>query len=229
MTAFLAIAGVLTFVVLAIVLRPLWNEARGVALGSAAGFVLAACGLYLLVGTPDALDPQLRAAPATPADAIARLEAELARDEKKVEAWFALGQLHTAERNFEKARDAFVRAAELAPEEADVLVETAKSIALAHPQKQFDASAIAYLERALRVQPRHERARWFLGIAHRQAGNAAKAALLWESLLGQVDAATERELRTQIAAARSEAGLPALAEATTGAHALRVHVDMALR
>ena len=219
MTAFIAIAALLTLLVLAIALRPLWNESRRLALGSGVGAAMATCVIYLLVGTPDALDARLLAAPATPADAIARLEAELERDERKVESWFALGRLHTAERNFKEARDAFVRAADLAPQDADVLVEAA--------QRRFDAGAIRHLESALRIEPRHERARWFLGVAHRQAGDPAKAALVWESLIGQVDAPTERALRTQIATARSEAGLPALAAPARGAHALRVHVEIA--
>src|SRR5690606_39553903 len=46
------------------------------------------------------------------------------------------------------------------------------------------------LERAVALQPRDQRASWFIGIAQRQRGLAAEAAATWEALLPDVDAAT---------------------------------------
>ncbi len=183
-----------------------------------------ACAFYFVARTPASAG---RAATNGSAiDAIAQLEARVVKDERDVEAWLALGQRHSDNRNFAGARKALIRAAELAPEDADILVEAAKAVALDHPQKRFDADAIALLESALRVEPAHERARWFLGVAHRQAGDAAKAALLWESLIGQVDAPTERALRAQIAAARRSADGASASTVNPGRHAIHVHVQM---
>jgi cytochrome c-type biogenesis protein CcmH len=169
-------------------------------------------------------------------DLLAQLEAAVAEDERSVEAWLALGKHHASRNDTANARKALVRAAELAPSDADILVEAARAIAMDHPRKVFGDEAIALLESALRIEPGHERARWFLGVAHRQAGDGNKAALVWESLLGHVDAATERRLRGEIAAARSEAARGATtggaaasratARADAGSHALRVHVDI---
>src|SRR5690606_28539589 len=76
-------------------------------------------------------------------------------------------------------------------------------------------------------------ARWFLGIAQRQAGDAAAAARTWEPLLAQVDPATAAPLRQQIDLAREEAGLPPLPGAPAAAGSgpavqVRVSLDPAL-
>jgi cytochrome c-type biogenesis protein CcmH len=81
----------------------------------------------------------------------------------------------------------------------------------------------------LQVQPQHQRARWFLGIAQRQAGKPADAAKTWEPLLAQVDAKTAAPLRAQIDVARGEAGLPPLpaaAPATVHPALLQIQVRL---
>ena len=85
MSSFIAIAAVLTLAVLAVLLRPLWRDARRLAAGIAAVVVIGAVALYEIVGTPAALDPQARAAPATLDDAIAQLQAQLERNPKQVD------------------------------------------------------------------------------------------------------------------------------------------------
>ena len=66
MSSFVAIAAVLTLAVLAVLLRPLWRDARRLAAGIGAVVVVGAVALYEIVGTPAALDPQARAAPHLP-------------------------------------------------------------------------------------------------------------------------------------------------------------------
>ena len=242
-TIFAAIAAAATLVVLGLVLRPVWRApaARVPAIGLVAGLALAAFLLYRMVGTPAALDPAARVAPATLEGAIAQLEARLQADPSQLEGWRLLGQAQAGAQQPAKAADAFAHAARLAPDNADVLVEAAESRALAAPQHRFDAQAVAWLDHALQVQPSHQRARWFSGIAKRQAGDAAGAAATWEPLLAQVDASAARALRGQIDAARadanlpplptppsaSEAGKPASASAdTAGSHVIHVRVSL---
>lgn len=229
MAAFVAIAVALVVVVLALLLRPLWRGRQTFALGIAATFALATFALYRLVGTPAALDPAARQAPATLHDAVAQLEAALLRDPGQAEGWRLLGRAYTAEQRRTDARDAYARAAKLAPNDAETQVEAAESRALADPQRSFDAQAVSMLQRALQLQPQQQRGRWFLGIAQRQAGNHAEAAATWQPLLAQVDAKTAASLRPQINAARSDAGLPPLPEAkatATSANALTVKVAL---
>lgn len=228
---FMAIAAATTLAVLGLVLRPLWRAptARVPAIGLVGGLALAVFLLYRAVGTPAALDPAARAAPATLDDAIAALEARLQADPSQSEGWRLLGQAQAAAKQPAKAAEAFARAARLAPDNADVLVEAAESRALAAPQHRFDAQAVAWLDHALQVQPAHQRARWFSGIARRQAGDAAGAAATWEPLLAQVDANAARALREQIDAARAEAKLPPLTPlpaTAPGPHAIQVRVAL---
>ena len=226
MAIFVALSIALAMIVLAFLLRPLWRLAPRFTLGLAATFAVATFALYRLVGTPDALDPAARVRPDTLQDAVAQLEAALQRDPAQAEGWRLLGRAYSAGQQPAKARDAFARAAVLAPRQPDVLVEAAEATALADPDRRFDAQAVALLQRALQLQPQHQRARWFLGIALRQAGKPAAAARTWETLLPQVDAKTAASLRPQIDDARVEAGLPALAPAALAANALTVKVAL---
>lgn len=219
---FAAIAAAATLTVLGFVLRPVWRvpSARVLAAGLVGGLALAAFLLYRMVGTPAALDPAARAAPATLEDAIAQLETRLQADPSQLEGWRLLGQAYASAKQPAKAADAFTHAAKLAPDDADVLVEAAESRALAAPEHRIDAQGVAWLDHALQVQPTHQRARWFSGIAKRQAGDAAGAAAVWASLLPEVDPNAGAVLREQIDAARADAGLPPLpASAATAAAA----------
>ena len=222
---FAVIAGVLSILVLAIVLRPLWRTAPmpTAALGTIA--LLASVGLYRLLGTPAALDAAQVQPPATVTDAITQLEGALARDPQQLEGWRLLGRAYASDQQWQKSRDAYARAATLAPDNPDVLVEAAESSALADPQRRFDGKSVGLLQHALELQPQQQRARWFLGIAQRQAGKSAEAAATWAPLLSQVDAKTAVALREQINTARAEAGMAPLAPQVSQPLQVRVLLD----
>lgn len=226
MAVFLVIALLLCLLVLATLLRPLWHGARGVALGVGVAVLLSTGLLYKLVGTPQALDPATRRAPRTLEEAVVQLKAALARDPAQADGWALLGQAYQRLDDANNARDAFAKAAKLAPDNADFLTEAAQSRAMADAGRAFDAQAVALLEAALKVNPAHERARWFLGVAQRQAGRNAEAAATWAPLLAQVDTTTATSLRKEINAARAQAGLPPLAEPAAPAPLLSVKVAL---
>lgn len=211
---FVIVAVVLSLLALAIVLWPLWRERPVPAIAAMVMLMLLTFGLYRMVGAPAALSPAARRAPDTLQEAITQLQAQLQRQPQQVEGWRLLGRAHAAAQQLAQARAAYAHAAQLAPDDPDVLVEAAEARALATPQRRFDPQAVAMLQRALQLQPQHQRARWFLGIAQRQAGKSADAARTWESLLAQVDPQTAAALRMQIDLARRQAGLPPLPAAT---------------
>lgn len=228
MATFIVMAVLLTLVVLAVLLRPLWRGARGVAIG--VGVIVAASTLllYQMVGTPQALDPAAVKAPETLGDAIAQLETEMQRNPNQAEGWRLLAQGYQREERTIKARDAYAKATELAPKDAGILTEAAQSRALADGKHLFDAQAVALLKRALTVEPTQQRARWFLGIAQRQAGDNAAAAATWEPLLAQVDAPTAASLRKEIDAAREAAGLQPLPPPVAPAPGQQLVVNVSL-
>lgn len=217
MASFVVAAVLLGLLVLGGALWPLWRRAPRAAGGLLVVLGVCAVALYLLVGTPQALEPQATQAPATLDAAVARLQDELQRNPQAAEGWQLLGRALAAQGKPEQARDAFARAARLLPDDPDALVEAAQSRSLADPQRRLDQEAVAMLEHALALQPSHQRARWFLGVAQRQRGQPALAAATWEPLLTQVDASTANSLRAQINAARSEAGQPPLQADTPAA------------
>ncbi|MGV8923898.1 MAG: tetratricopeptide repeat protein [Thermomonas sp.] len=228
MTAFIILAILLTLTVLAVLLRPLWRGARGVAVGVAVIVGVSTLLLYQLVGTPQALDPAAVKAPETLGDAIAQLETEMQRNPNQAEGWRLLAQAYQREEQSIKARDAYAKAAELAPGDAGILTEAAQSRALADDKRLFDPQAVALLQRALAADPAQQRARWFLGIAQRQSGDNAAAATTWEPLLSQVDAPTAASLRKEIDAARGDAGLPPITAPAVQASAPALVVNVSL-
>ena len=233
MSAFVAIAVVVTLAVLAGVLWPLWRESRALAIGGVLALGLATFALYRVVGTPAAINaPVTAAAPTAPATldaAVAELQAELKRNPDQPEGWRLLGKSLAALGDFSGSRDAFAKALAMIPDDPDLLVETAQSRLYASQDRKLDAEAIEMLQRALVLQPDHQRAAWFLGMSQRQNGQPAEAAKTWESLLSRVDASTAATLRTQINEARTEAGLPPLPAAepaSAGGNGITVKVSL---
>ena len=231
MTAFVIAAALLVLVVLGCALRPLWRDKPVAGAGVVLSLALATGLLYVLVGTPTALDPAQRRVPDTLADAVAQLEAELKRNPNQVEGWRLLANAYAAAGRTADVQSALASALKLAPDDADLLTLAAEARALATPDRAFDAEAVAMLRRALAQQPMHQRGRWFLGIAQRQANQPGEAARTWEPLLAIVDVGTRASLREQIDAARSDAGLaplPPAADVAPVALAISVSLDPAL-
>src|SRR5690606_5078941 len=199
-----------------------------------------ALSLYRIVGTPQALDPDAvqvaEAGMPSMEEAVAELEATLERDPAQPEGWRLLARAQAALGNRERARDAYLSALQHIPDDPDLLVEAAQAVAQAHPDHLFDAQALGLLQQALAHDPDNQRARWFIGVAHRQRGEDAQAAAVREELLPVVDAATANAPRQQRPLARDAAGLPPLpaqdaGQATTGqsaapAEGLRVRVRL---
>ncbi|MBV6796618.1 tetratricopeptide repeat protein [Xanthomonas euvesicatoria] len=209
MAGFIVAGIVIALLTFGVVLRPLWREARGLAASVAVLLLAASTALYWLVGAPGAIT-QPTDRPATPRsldEAIVQLRAALASHPEQAEGWVLLGRSLSSQQKFAEARDAFARAVALRPDEADVLVAAAQARMLADDSGRPDPEAMRLLEHALAVQPDHQRARWFLGVVQRQAGEPAKASATWEPLLRVVDASTRPGLLEQINAARQDARL----------------------
>ncbi|MDG2524417.1 tetratricopeptide repeat protein [Stenotrophomonas sp. HITSZ_GD] len=230
MVVFALIAAVIAVAVLAWVLRPMWAHSRGFVIATVVLLGLGTAVLYGLLGTPAGLRDANASRIDTPRDideAVADLRAALARDPGQVEGWMLLGRALLGQEKYTEAADAFAHAVKLQPDHPEVLVSAAQARMLAAGSGQADATAIQWLQHALAVQPEHQRARWFLGVAQRQAGQPGDAAATWAPLLAQVDGGTQASLLAQINAARAEAGQPPIAAPPPSRSGLAVEVSAA--
>ncbi len=202
------------------------------------GLPIAMVLLYRQVGNPNAIAFDGRSAPPTnaaPVDPAAAPEAsatpgegapELAAAAEKLaaklrdnpddgEGWVLLGRTYRATEQFVPAKDAFERALKLVPETADLLAEYAEVLGLAVEPRSLAGEPEKLLDRALILDPAHQRALWLKGFARKQAGDAAGAETVWSQLLGQLQPGTpvHAAVTEQINEARTSLGKPALAVA----------------
>ena len=210
----------------ALVLWPLRRHGhRSFALGVVALGVAGAC-LYLLVGDPRAAQLQPPPSVATLREGVQALQQALERDPQRADGWALLGRSQAELGNSQAAAAAFARAAALAPDEPGVLVEAAQARAQADPGKQFDDTAMAWLQRAREQAPDAERASWLLGIALRQRGRNAEAAEIWSSLLTRLQPGAAQALQAQIAIAREAAGQSSEPAGATASALLQIRVHL---
>jgi cytochrome c-type biogenesis protein CcmH len=223
------IAGLAAAVVAMAVLWPLRRSGRrGPFLAAVIAIGVAGVALYMLVGTPKAVDAVAEDGPETLQQGVQALEEALAREPQRADGWALLGRSELALSNTEKANQAFARAVGLAPDEVPLLVEAAQARAQGNPAKQFDDTALQWLKHAQQLEPNSERAAWLIGIAQRQRGQDAEAAATWEALLPRLEPAAANALREQIAIAREKAGMPAAtADATASPMGLDIEVTLA--
>jgi len=189
--------------------------------------------LYQKVGNPNALSfrspaPVVVAQAANPAmtgaDAAAEnapdlsaaaesLAAKLRDNPQDGDGWVLLARTYRATDQFGPARDAFEKALPLVEESADVLAEYAEVLGLAVEPRTLAGEPEKRLDRALALEPKHQRALWLKGFARRQAGDASGAEASWQLLLEEMDptSSVHGAVLSQLNDARANQGKPAIA------------------
>jgi cytochrome c-type biogenesis protein CcmH len=210
---FSALSIALAIAVFGLVLRPLQREKPMIAIAIGVLLFGSSIGLYHLVGTPAALNLDNLQTPNTMDDAVAMLERQMAQTPER-NGYVLLAEAYSKLEKFEASRDAWERALSMStaetPASSSELAAAAEARMRVDSSRRFDARAVEYLERALKQEPQHQRARFFLGLALRQQGKPEQAATMWEPLLTQLDATNAVTLRKEVEAARKDAGLPPL-------------------
>jgi cytochrome c-type biogenesis protein CcmH len=241
--AFYLTAAVMIAVALALLLVPLIRQGRrsgrprGVFfLALAVAFVLplGAAGLYLLLGTPVALNGVDRQPeqPLTIDQAVAELRAHLAEQPKDLQGWLLLAQTYGAMRKPEEARDAYDQALRLEPDNTVAMVGWAESDSIAREDHRVEGRALELLERAVQREPDNQRGLWLLGISQFQHDRYAEAAATWRKLqpLLEPGSTVAKAVTEQIAVAEARAAGGANLRETppaTDGPALRVQVSLA--
>ena len=216
---FFIAAAVMIAVALAALLLPLVRQgrksgrSRGVfALMLAIAFVLplSAAALYLLVGTPTALNGVSAEAerPLTLSQAIAELRAHLAQQPGDVQGWMLLAQTSTMQRDPATARDAYDHVLKLAPNNADAMVGWAETDSMTRDGHMIEGRALELLKRAVQLQPDSQRGLWLLGISDFQHAQYREAAATWRVLQPQLEPGSNvaKAVAEQIDVADARAG-----------------------
>lgn len=194
---------------------------------------LVSLGLYAQLGTPEGMQvkgPGIAGAARLPAGAAAEASADrplppidemvssLARkleaDPDNPDGWSMLGRSYGVMGNWQAAEQAYRRALALVPEQTDIMVNLAEAVGMTQDQ-DLSGEPARLLYRALAIDPQHQRALWFLGLAERQAGNVSNAVRWWRRLSATLvddDAARDR-LAQLIAETERQAGTASLSAA----------------
>lgn len=153
--------------------------------------VLPVCGLafYLWLGSPHGLEPRppsrgtvAGTEPRPPVEAmVASLAARLADNPADGDGWLLLARSQVVLERFDAAVVAFERAHALLGDEPSLLADWAEAEA-GIAGNRFPASALGRLERALELDPDHEKALWLGGFGAVQNGRTDIAVARWERL-----------------------------------------------
>ena len=237
MTArFLVIAAIMVVVALACVLVPMLRVARRegrprtpfvLALLLALATPPAVLAMYLAIGTPQALQPAPVPDHADLADATEQLKAGLAKKPNDAQGWTLLAQAYSALGKPHEAQDALDHLLKLEPENPDAMVAWVEAAAETNPTHLIDDTSRAKLQRALQIEPSHQRALWLLGISNFQRGQYGDAAKQWKILLpllqpgSRVAASVQQELaEAEARASGAQAGAAPATDAVVPAPAV---------
>jgi cytochrome c-type biogenesis protein CcmH len=194
---------------------------------------VAAVGLYLKVGAPEAIAPQTASSQAaatsgnpeggsphsTSSDAIQAMTNKLAAHLKDHpddgQGWAMLGRSYNVMGRFSEASDAYARAEKLLPSDAQLLADHADALGMAQ-NRVLEGEPLALLQRALKIDPANFKALALMGTAAFDRKDYKGAVAYWEKAAQTAPADSEfaQSLQTNLEEAR------ALAEGRTPVAAL---------
>lgn len=200
--------------------RPVPPGLRGAALTAMVLIVpLGSLGLYLYLGSPGVPDLPLaqreRAAPAVAdggqhemADLTERLAAQLEKEPDRPEGWLLLARSYRTLENYAKAGEAFQRALQLTGRDPSILAEYGELLIIAHEGQVSEPALDVFLE-VRDVDPTEPRARFYIGLAKAQQGDARAALQEWVDLVAVSSAGAPwlNEVRRQMQTLASQAGI----------------------
>ncbi len=137
---------------------------------------------YKTLGGGGGTTPGVQELASTAADPIAALEARTRDKPGDGEAWFALGSAYFEQGRFAEAVPAFAKAAEIAPS-ARAWSSLGEARVMASERDPMPAAAVADFERAIALDPKDPRARYFLAVKQDLAGDHQGAITAWLALL----------------------------------------------
>ncbi|MFZ4758267.1 MAG: c-type cytochrome biogenesis protein CcmI, partial [Burkholderiaceae bacterium] len=164
--------------------------------------------LYWIAGAPEAASPEFRAAAREPEsldELVVDLRRRLERDPKALDGWRLLGRAELARGRLDDARQAFERAAELAPGDAQAKVDLADALAQSQGAV-LEGRPIALIREALALDARNPKALALAGAYEVTQRNPQGAITYWRRLIEVLPADSEQSRQVAGFVADLEAG-----------------------
>ncbi|MEJ0076033.1 MAG: c-type cytochrome biogenesis protein CcmI [Alphaproteobacteria bacterium] len=165
---------------------------RVASLAALVAMPLIAAGLYLALGSPELPGQPLASRDTTtPVQErsldrlVANVESHLEKNPEDGRGWEVVGPVYMRTGRFDDAVKARRNSLRLNGPSADREADLGESL-LAEANGVVTADAKAALERALTHDPKHNKARFLLGIAAQQDGQPEKAASIWRAMLADM-------------------------------------------
>ncbi|HEX4884647.1 MAG TPA: c-type cytochrome biogenesis protein CcmI [Casimicrobiaceae bacterium] len=182
---------------------------------------IAAIVLYLVLGSPLALNPEARMA-AAPEDAqhatspeqieamIEQVKQKLAAEPDNVDGWVVLARTYYVTGRAEEAARAYEKATSLVPDDADLLADYADALGVAQG-RTLKGKPAEIIARALKADPGHWKANALAGTIAFNDKDYAKAVMHWERTKAAVppESPVAQTIAGSIAEARQLGGLGA--------------------
>ena len=185
---------------------------------------IAAAALYWQLGTPGALSPQAAIAQdaSQPSreqiDAmIAQVKQRLEKEPNNVEGWAILARTHYTMGNFQEAAAAYATLSTLLPYDADLLADYADALAMSQG-RNFAGKPMELVQLALKIDPTQWKALAMAGSEAFDRKDYKAAAEYWQRLQDTTpaDSPIRQRIQGSIDEARSQAGMPPVAQAQKG-------------
>ena len=191
-----------------------------------------AVAIYLVLGSPKALDPQVAAArpaqeqqaheitPEQIAAMVENLAERMKANPDNVEGWVMLARSYNAMQRFPEAAQAYAQAIQRVPDNAQLLADYADVLAMVQGRK-LEGEPEKLIKRALEVDPNNLKALLLAGTVAFDRQDFKQAAAHWEKARGMVPPESDfaRSIGNSIAEARQKGGLAAAAPVASPAAA----------
>lgn len=198
------------------------GPSRSWAVGMLVAIPVVAVAVYLIIGTPEGLDPAKALPPPeaghqiTPeqmAGMVSQLADRLEREPGDLQGWLMLGRSYAVMQNFQGAVSTWQKIGARIPDHPDILADWADLLAGA-AGREFAGDPDRLIQRALALDPHHVKALALSGTSAFRSGNYAKASADWEKILAglQPGEGPYASILSSINEARSKGGLPLLSE-----------------
>lgn len=190
------------------------SAGRKVAIVVAVAVPLLAIGVYFATGNLGGLDPHAAMPDRAQLDSmVARLAAKLRDNPDDADGWKLLGRSYTVLGRFPEAADAYAKAVERSPRDAQLLADFADALAMTRGQR-LEGEPAALVSRALEIDPNNLKALALAGTVAYDKQDFAGAAALWGRMLPLVppDSEDARSISENVAEAKKLAGIAAEGE-----------------